>query len=81
MTTERDRLAKHGVKEIAHLHGVAASFLPKWHKDRVGSASHVHQSLWSEGKNAFIDPDRPHGKSELMDQYVAGLMTYAADYP
>ena len=73
-------LAKHGVKEIAHQHGVAASFLPKWHKDRVGSASHVHQSLWSGGANAFFDPDRPHGKSELMDHYVAGLMTYAADY-
>jgi glutamine synthetase len=73
-------LAKHGVKEIAHQHGVAASFLPKWHHDRVGSASHVHQSLWRDGANAFFDPDRPHGKSQLMDHYMAGLMTYAAEY-
>lgn len=73
-------LAKHGVKEIAHLHGVAASFLPKWHADRVGSAAHVHQSLWQDGANAFFDPDRPYGKSEIMDHYIAGLMTYAAEY-
>jgi len=73
-------LAKHAIKEIAHFNGAAASFLPKWHHDRVGSASHVHQSLWLDGKNAFFDPDRAHGKSELMDHYVAGLMKYAADY-
>lgn len=73
-------LAKHAVKEIAHQHGVAATFLPKWHRDRVGSASHVHQSLWADGANAFHDPDRDLGKSELMDHYMAGLIAYAADY-
>ncbi|PLW75750.1 glutamine synthetase [Cohaesibacter celericrescens] len=79
-TADHHTLAKHGIKEIAHQHGLAASFLPKWHKDRVGSASHVHQSLWKDDTNAFFDPDRPLGKSELMDHYVAGLMKYAADY-
>lgn len=79
-TADHHTIAKHAVKEIAHQNGIAASFLPKWHQDRVGSASHVHQSLWKDGKNAFADPDRPHGKSELMDHYVAGLMKYAADY-
>ncbi len=73
-------LAKHGIKEIAHQHDLAASFLPKWHKDRVGSSSHVHQSLWKNGANAFFDPGKPYGKSRLMDHYVAGLMAYAADY-
>ena len=34
--------------------GHAATFLPKWHKDRVGSASHVHQSLWQDGEAAFM---------------------------
>jgi glutamine synthetase len=54
--------------------------LPKWSHDRVGSSSHVHQSLWKDGKPAFFDPDRPNGKSELMDHYMAGLIKYAADY-
>ncbi|WP_112322197.1 glutamine synthetase family protein [Oceanibium sediminis] len=73
-------LAKHAVKEIAHAAGHAASFLPKWHHARVGSASHVHQSLWQGGENAFFDAARPLGKSELMDHYIAGLLFYAADY-
>ena len=79
-TADHHTLAKHAVKEIAQQNGVAATFLPKWHHDRVGSSSHVHQSLWRDGANAFVDADRPLGKSELMDHYMAGLMKYAADY-
>ena len=48
-------IAKHAIKEIAWQHGRAATFLPKWHKDRVGSSSHVHQSLWKDGEAAFFD--------------------------
>ncbi|MDC1480851.1 glutamine synthetase family protein [Ascidiaceihabitans sp.] len=73
-------IAKHAVKEIAWQHGHAATFLPKWSQDRVGSSSHVHQSLWKDGKPAFFDADRPNSKSELMDHYMAGLIKYAADY-
>ena len=73
-------IAKHAVKEIAHLNGYAATFLPKWHHDRVGSASHVHQSLWKEGANAFFDSGRDLGMSALMDHYMAGLIAYAPEY-
>jgi glutamine synthetase len=79
-TADYHTLAKHGIKEIAHQQGFAATFLPKWHHDRVGSAAHVHQSLWRDGQNAFYDPDAPLGKSAIMDHYMAGLLTYAADY-
>ena len=41
-------ISKHAVKEIAWQQGHAATFLPKWDKDRVGSSSHVHQSLWKD---------------------------------
>lgn len=78
-TADHHTLAKHGIKEIAHLHGYAATFLPKWHHDRVGSAAHVHQSLWKGDENAFHDPDMPLGKSALMDHYMAGLLKYTAD--
>ena len=79
-TADHHTIAKHGIKEIAHQRGYAATFLPKWHHDRVGSAAHVHQSLWKNNKNAFYDPDRPMGKSELMNHYMAGLIDYSADY-
>ena len=78
-TADHHTLAKNGIKEIAHLNGAAASFLAKWHHDRVGSAAHVHQSLWADGDNAFYDESAPLGKSKLMDHYMAGLLKYAAD--
>ena len=73
-------IAKHAIKEIAWQNGHAATFLPKWHKDRVGSSSHVHQSLWKDGEAAFFDKSQPHGMSKLMGHYMAGLIKYAPDY-
>jgi len=73
-------IAKHAIKEIAWQNGHAATFLPKWHKDRVGSSSHVHQSLWKDGEAAFFDKSQPHGISKLMGHYMAGLIKYAPDY-
>ncbi|MFT5796181.1 MAG: glutamine synthetase [Ascidiaceihabitans sp.] len=73
-------IAKHAIKEISWQHGRAATFLPKWHKDRVGSSSHVHQSLWKDGDAAFFDASAKHGMSELMGHYMAGLIKYSPDY-
>ena len=73
-------IAKHAVKEIAWQKGHAASFLAKWDKDRVGSSSHIHQSLWRDGKPAFYDPSAKHGMSDLMRHYMAGLIKYAPEY-
>lgn len=73
-------IAKNGIKEIAWQQGHAATFLPKWHHDKVGSSSHVHQSLWQEGVPAFYDPDAPLGMSQLMKHYMAGLIAHAPDY-
>ncbi len=79
-TADYHTIAKHAVKEIAFLTGHAASFLPKWHHDRVGSSSHVHQSLWKDGKPAFFDPNDPLGMSATMKSYMAGLLKYASDF-
>jgi len=73
-------IAKHAIKEIAWQQGRSATFLPKWHKDRVGSSSHVHQSLWKDGEAAFFDKSAKHGMSALMAHYMAGLIKYAPDY-
>ncbi|MFD0981804.1 glutamine synthetase family protein [Tropicimonas aquimaris] len=73
-------IAKHATKEIAWAHGHAASFLPKWHHDKVGSASHVHMSLWNGSEPAFYDARAPHGMSDLMRNFCAGLLRYAPDY-
>ncbi|MCA0997724.1 glutamine synthetase family protein [Alloyangia pacifica] len=72
-------LAKHAVKEIAHQHGHAATFMSKWQADKVGSAAHIHQSLFAGDDNAFYDKDGAHGMSQTMKHYVAGLLKYAPD--
>ena len=73
-------IAKHAVKEIAWANGVAATFMPKWDHTRVGSAAHVHLSLWKDGANAFFDPDAPHGMAPVMRSFLAGLIRHARDY-
>jgi len=72
-------ISKHAIKEIAWQSGHAATFLPKWHHDRVGSSSHIHQSLWKNGKPAFHDAKDELGMSDLIRYYLAGLLKYAPD--
>jgi glutamine synthetase len=72
-------IAKQAVKEIADRHGHAATFLPKWRAGKVGSAAHIHQSLWQGGANAFHDENAARGMSALMGSYVAGLLRHSAE--
>ncbi|NKB26038.1 MAG: glutamine synthetase [Rhodobacteraceae bacterium] len=72
-------IAKHAAKEIGWQKGRAVSFMPKWDAGRVGSASHVHQSLWKGKTNAFFDKDADLGMSGMMRAYLGGLLKYAGD--
>jgi glutamine synthetase len=72
-------IAKQAVKEIAQMKGHAASFMAKWQTDKVGSAAHIHQSLFKGKANAFYDAKGNHAMSGTMRSYVAGLLKYAPD--
>ncbi|HSF93789.1 MAG TPA: glutamine synthetase family protein [Thermohalobaculum sp.] len=78
---DRHAIIKNACKEIAWTKGRALSFMAKWSNDAAGSSSHIHQSLWSaDGKTPlFHDQEAPHGMSELMRHYVAGLLTHASE--
>ncbi|MFK7751335.1 MAG: glutamine synthetase family protein [Sedimentitalea sp.] len=77
---ENHTIAKHAAKEIGWQQGRAVSFLPKWDAGRVGSASHVHQSLTTrDGAPAFHDPDAELGLSDTGRHYLGGLLHYASD--
>ncbi len=65
-TAEYHSIAKNAVKEIAWQHGHAATFLPKWHHDKVGRSSHIHQSLWQDGRPMFFDEKESLGMSGVM---------------
>lgn len=79
LAADHHTLAKQAVKEIANQHGHAASFMPKWHHQKVGSAAHIHQSLFKGKGNAFYDKNGKQAMSELLGSYIAGLLKYSAD--
>jgi glutamine synthetase len=73
---DRAVLFKTGVKEIAHRHGILATFMAKCNENLPGCSGHVHQSLWSDAgkQNLFFDKQNKTGVSELMESYVAGQL-------
>lgn len=77
-TADNHSIVKNACKEIADRHGRAVTFMAKYATDRAGSSSHVHQSLWKDGKPAFLDEDAEHGMSGTMRHYVAGLLEHAS---
>jgi len=78
-TCDMHAIIKNGVKEICHKQGVSATFMAKYHHAKAGSSSHIHQSLWKDGKPAFRDEKDPHGMSALMKHYIAGQLAYARE--
>ena len=71
------------VKEIARVHGVFASFMPKPLAGAPGSGMHVHQSLVDlDGNNLFYDENDPLGYnlSETAKHYLAGILKYAPEF-
>lgn len=78
-TADYHSIVKNACKEIAWSKGKAVTFMAKWDYNAAGSSSHIHQSLWSlDGKTPlFFDESAQYGMSELMRQYLAGLLAHA----
>lgn len=70
---DRAALFKTAVKEIATRHSLTPTFMAKWNASLPGSSGHLHQSLSRAGdpENLFYGDS---GMSEIMRQYVAGLV-------
>ncbi len=79
LAADHHTIAKQAVKEIANAKGHAATFMPKWHHAKVGSAAHIHPSMLTGDSNAFHDAAADLAMSETMKSYVAGLLKYSAD--
>ena len=65
------------LKAIAQRNGLYATFMPKPVAGINGNGMHTHQSLWSNGKNVFADPNDEYGLSYLAKQYIAGQLKHA----
>ncbi len=67
------------VKEIAAKHGAYATFMPKPIFAENGSGMHTHQSLFSDGQNAFFDADDQWHLSEAGKAFIAGQLRHARE--
>jgi len=73
-TCDNHAVYKTGAKEIAARHGQSLTFMAKFDQ-REGNSCHIHLSLrGTDGEVVFADDDRDGGRSELFDQFMAGLL-------
>jgi glutamine synthetase len=76
---DRHVILKNGLKEIAHQHGKAITFMAKWNNRVAGSSCHVHLSLRDAAgqRPLFPDKDGRHGMSQTMQAFLAGQLEHA----
>ena len=67
------------VKEVAAWHGYYATFMPKPLFGENGSGMHTHQSLFSDGKNAFFEEGGHYHLSDTGRAYIAGLLKHSRE--
>jgi len=67
------------VKEIAAKNGVYATFMPKPLFGENGSGMHTHQSLFTDGRNAFFDAEDRWHLSEAGKAFIAGQLRHARE--
>jgi len=66
------------MKMVAHKMGMMATFMPKPIFGDNASGMHVHQSLWTKGKNMMYDPKDEYAEiSQTCRYYIGGLMDHA----
>ena len=71
-TADNHAVYKNGVKELAHQHGCAITFMAKPDHSWIGSSCHVHGSLWRDGEPAFTD-------ETLFGRFLAGWVACARE--
>jgi len=67
------------VKEVALMHDIYATFMPKPISGENGSGMHVHQSLFKGDRNAFFDASDKYHLSDICKKYIAGLLHHAQE--
>ena len=69
------------VKEIAKKAGYHATFMPKPIFGENGPGMHTHQSLFTDGRNAFFDGDDEWHLSDVGKAFIAGQLRHARRSP
>lgn len=64
----------HGV--VQKFDNVISSFVPKLFTDKAGSGSHLHFSLWEEGKNITANLKNTKTISKKSASFIAGILNH-----
>ncbi len=65
------------MKEVALMHGIYASFMPKPLTAHAGSGMHTHLSLFEGDRNAFHEAGAQYQLSKVGRAFIAGLLRHA----
>jgi len=68
---------KYVIRTIVQRHGLHATFMPKPFRHYSGSGMSLQFMLFKDGKNAFVDENSPDGKSDILHQFVGGILAHA----
>ena len=70
-SADRHTIFKNGVKEIAFLNGISATFMAKPSEKDIGSSCPIHSSLIDgDGKSVFVDGDE---ETDTFRHYLGGM--------
>jgi glutamine synthetase len=77
-SADRHTIYKNGVKEIAYLSGLSASFMAKPSEKDIGSSCHIHTSLVDpeSGQSVFVEG---HEETDLFRHYLGGMRKHIRD--
>lgn len=78
---DRHTIYKQALKEIAEQLGVSVTFMAKPHSGQAGSSSHIHFSLWQNGRNAFAGDQQlgPVKGSDEFRWFLGGWMAHTRE--
>ena len=78
---DRHIVYKQCLKELADSMGISVTFMAKYHEERAGSSCHIHISLWTDGKNAFVGNKSfgPVKGSNIFAWFLGGWIAHVED--
>jgi glutamine synthetase len=75
---DRHTIYKNGVKEIAFLNDISASFMAKPSEKDIGSSCHLHQSLvGDDGKSLFVDENGE--ETDTFMHFLGGMRNHVRE--
>jgi glutamine synthetase len=76
-SADRHTIYKNGVKEIAFLNDISATFMAKPSEKDIGSSCHIHTSLFGDGGgNAFVDGEE---ETDTFRHFLGGVRAHARE--